>query len=88
MMLSETFQVAAIIEKLPLAWKDFKSYLKHKRKETNIEELVVKVQIEEDKRIVERKRVVSVAKANVVEHLLNMDIKPRKIKAKSKMRSL
>lgn len=88
MMLSETFQVAAIIEKLPLAWKDFKSYLKHKRKETNIEELVVKVQIEEDKRIVERKRVVSVAKANVVEHLLNMDIKPRKIKAKSEMRSL
>ena len=32
MMLSETFQVAAIIEKLPPAWKDFKNYLKHKRK--------------------------------------------------------
>ena len=26
-MLSETFQVAAIIEKLPLTWKDFKNYL-------------------------------------------------------------
>ena len=37
MMLSETFQVAAIIEKLPPAWKDFKSYLKH------IEGLVVKL---------------------------------------------
>lgn len=29
----ESFQVAAIIEKLPPAWKDFKNYLKHKRKE-------------------------------------------------------
>ncbi|KZV53575.1 hypothetical protein F511_27299 [Dorcoceras hygrometricum] len=30
MTLSESFQVAAIIEKLPSAWKDFKNYLKHK----------------------------------------------------------
>ena len=39
MILSETFQVAAIIEKLPLEWKDFKNYLKHKRKEMNLEEM-------------------------------------------------
>ncbi|RVW22483.1 hypothetical protein CK203_107222 [Vitis vinifera] len=32
MMLSETFQVAAVIEKLPPAWKDFKNYLKHKER--------------------------------------------------------
>lgn len=32
MTLSESFQVATIIEKLLPAWKDFKSYLKHKRK--------------------------------------------------------
>ena len=30
MILSETFQVASIIEKLPPGWKDFKNYLKHK----------------------------------------------------------
>ncbi|XP_073137728.1 uncharacterized protein [Henckelia pumila] len=42
MVLSETFQVAAIIEKLPPAWNDFKNYLKHKRKEMNIEELIKK----------------------------------------------
>ena len=30
MTLSETFQVATIIEKLPPAWKNFKNYLKHK----------------------------------------------------------
>src|SRR5262245_22660721 len=31
MSLSESFQVAAIIEKLPPSWSDFKNYLKHKR---------------------------------------------------------
>ncbi|KAL0399698.1 UNVERIFIED_CONTAM: hypothetical protein Sradi_2313100 [Sesamum radiatum] len=30
MTLSESFQVAAMIEKLPPLWKDFKNYLKHK----------------------------------------------------------
>ncbi|KAD6118765.1 hypothetical protein E3N88_10036 [Mikania micrantha] len=30
MTLSETFQVAAMIEKLPPSWVDFKNYLKHK----------------------------------------------------------
>ncbi|KAL2466528.1 Retrovirus-related Pol polyprotein from transposon TNT 1-94 [Abeliophyllum distichum] len=48
MVLSETFQVAAMIEKLPPAWKDFKNYLKHKRKEMNIEELIVRLRIEEN----------------------------------------
>ena len=48
MTLSETFQVAAIIEKLPPSWKEFKNYLKHKRKEMKIEDLIVKLRIEED----------------------------------------
>ena len=69
MMLSETFQVAAIIEKLPPAWKDFKSYLKHKRKEMSIEGLVVKLRIEKDNRNAEKRGAISVAKANVVEHV-------------------
>ena len=38
MVLSESFQVAIIIEKLPPNWKDFKNYLKHKRKETKLED--------------------------------------------------
>ncbi|KAL5540606.1 hypothetical protein UlMin_043181 [Ulmus minor] len=54
MNLSETFQVAAIIEKLPPAWKDFKNYLKHKRKEMSIEDLVVRLCIEEDNRCSEK----------------------------------
>ena len=68
MMFSETFQVAAIIEKLPPAWKDFKSYLKYNHKEINIEGLVVKLRIEEDNRNAEKEGVISVDKANVVEH--------------------
>ncbi len=37
MVISESFQVAAIIEKLPPGWNDFKNYLKHKRKEMAVE---------------------------------------------------
>ncbi|XP_070004236.1 uncharacterized protein [Nicotiana sylvestris] len=33
LVINEAFQVATIIEKLPPLWKDFKNYLKHKRKE-------------------------------------------------------
>ena len=67
MILSETFQVAAIIEKLPLGWKAFKNYLKHKRKEMNLKELIVRLQIEEDNRSSRKRGFNPVAKANVVE---------------------
>ena len=50
MVLGESFQVAAVIKKLPLAWKNFKNYLKHKRKEMSLEDLVVRLRIEEDNR--------------------------------------
>lgn len=41
MTLSESFQIATIIEKLPHLQQDYKNYLKHKRNEMNLEELVV-----------------------------------------------
>ncbi|KZV14258.1 hypothetical protein F511_44012, partial [Dorcoceras hygrometricum] len=50
MEMSKSFQVAAIIEKLPRLWKDFKNYLKHKRKEMGLEDLIIKLRIEEDNR--------------------------------------
>ncbi|OMO62209.1 Zinc finger, CCHC-type [Corchorus capsularis] len=56
-----------MIEKLPPGWKDFKNYLKHKRKEINLDELVVSLRIEEDNRKPERRASMS-AKANIVEH--------------------
>ncbi|KZV39808.1 hypothetical protein F511_28733 [Dorcoceras hygrometricum] len=36
MEMNESFQVATVIEKLPSLWKDFKNYLKHKRKEMGL----------------------------------------------------
>ena len=51
MKLSESFLVAVVIEKLPEGWKDFKNYLKHKKKETSLEDLVTRLRIEEGNRV-------------------------------------
>ncbi|XP_021998377.1 uncharacterized protein LOC110895114 [Helianthus annuus] len=69
MILSETFQVAAMIEKLPPSCVDFKNHLKHKRKEMTIEDLVVRLRIEEDNKLA-LKRIdgPETVKANLVEH--------------------
>ncbi|KAK5784322.1 hypothetical protein PVK06_038845 [Gossypium arboreum] len=80
MEISESFQVAAIIEKLPPAWNDFKNYLKHKRKKMIVEDMIVKPQIEEDNRgatkRLNRATNLKFSKANVVE--VNKDSKKRK----------
>ena len=67
--MNEAFQVATIIEKLPPMWKDFKNYLKHKRKEMTVEDLIVRLRIEEDKKAVERrsKGNSAISGANIVE---------------------
>ena len=70
MMICETFQVAVFIEKLPPGWKEFKNYLKHKRKEMKLEDLILRLRIEEDNRRAEKKygnQSIDM-KANVVEH--------------------
>ncbi|PHU30764.1 Shaggy-related protein kinase NtK-1 [Capsicum chinense] len=54
LIVNDAFQVAAIVEKLPPLWKDFKNYLKHKCKEMAIEDLIVRLCIEEDNKAVER----------------------------------
>ena len=70
MKLSEAFQVAVIIEKLSHAWKDFKNYLKHKRKDMSIKDLIIRLRIKEDNREFEKKveHNLNEAKANFVEH--------------------
>ncbi|XP_070056617.1 uncharacterized protein [Nicotiana tomentosiformis] len=55
MVVNETFQVAAIIEKLPPSWRYLKNYLKHKRKEMKLEDLVICLKIEENNKTVEKK---------------------------------
>ena len=55
MVLSESFKVVAIIEKLPPNWKDLKNYLKHKRKEMKLKDLIMRLRIEEDNRFSKKK---------------------------------
>ena len=50
MIINEPFQVVAVSEKLLHFWKDFKNYLKHKRKELFMENLALRLCIEEDNR--------------------------------------
>ena len=46
--------ITTMIEKLPLLWNDFKNYLKHKRKEMKLEDLVIQLKIEEDNKLPKR----------------------------------
>ena len=80
MSLSESFQVAALEEKLPPAWKDFKNYLKHKCKEMTMDELIVKLRIEEENRKAKKRNGKNLieSKANVVEHVPKPHTKKRK----------
>ncbi|XP_061353953.1 uncharacterized protein LOC133298638 [Gastrolobium bilobum] len=55
MSLSESFHIAAFIEKLPNSWRDFKNYLKHKRKELSLEDLVTRLRIEEDNKMSDKR---------------------------------
>ena len=86
-MLSKTFQVVAIIEKLSLAWKDFKNCLKHKRKKISMEDLIIRLRIKEDNRRFEKKGAHNPkeAKASFVE---NSHSKFKKAKNKGKATKL
>ncbi|PHT52077.1 hypothetical protein CQW23_06539 [Capsicum baccatum] len=55
LIMNDEFQVVAIIEKLPHMWKDFKNYLKHKCKEMIVEDLIVRLRIEQDNKVAERR---------------------------------
>ncbi|VFQ77009.1 unnamed protein product [Cuscuta campestris] len=61
---SEAFQVAAIIHKLPRSWEDFQADLKLKRTELNLEQLLMRLRIREEGLA----RRGGGEKANMVEH--------------------
>ncbi|KAL0307100.1 UNVERIFIED_CONTAM: hypothetical protein Sradi_6127300 [Sesamum radiatum] len=86
MKLSESFQVAVVIEKLPPLWKNFKNYLKHKRKEMGLENLIVRLRIEEDNLLSEMKfgKLQIEAKANLMEQNGNTSIKIKHVDYKPK----
>ena len=82
MVVNEAFQVAAMIEKLPSSWNDFKNYLKHKRKEMKLEDLVIRLKIEEDNRNAEKKsrKSSTTIEVNIVEEAPTKDKKRKKSK--------
>ncbi|XP_070014447.1 uncharacterized protein [Nicotiana sylvestris] len=69
LVINEAFQVAAMIEKLPPLWKDFKNYLKHKRKEMSLKDLIVRLRIEEDNKAAEKRgrENSTIMRANIIE---------------------
>ena len=74
-------QMVAIIEKLPLARKDFKSYLKHKRREMSLKDLIIRLQVKEGNKNNDKKNVIFVTKASVMEFSQNIkNKKANKIK--------
>ncbi|KAL0415710.1 UNVERIFIED_CONTAM: hypothetical protein Slati_3402900 [Sesamum latifolium] len=77
MKLSESFQVVAMIKKLPSMWKYFKNYLKRKRKEMGLEDLIVRLRIEEDNRLSKMKfeKLQIEAKENLMEQNKNTSTK-------------
>ncbi|GKE67145.1 hypothetical protein Tco_1521306 [Tanacetum coccineum] len=87
MTVSETFQVAAIIEKLPPSWVDFKNYLKHKRKES-VKDLIIRFRIEEDNKLAQKNTYTpDSAKANMVEHVGSSSKSNSKAKGKGKKKN-
>ncbi|XP_060668919.1 uncharacterized protein LOC132800037 [Ziziphus jujuba] len=68
MVINEAFQVAIMIEKLPPSWKDFKNYIKYKRKKMDMEALVGKLRFEHDNRRFDKRSLRVKMKANIVEH--------------------
>ena len=62
-------KVALAVHKLPPSWREFRTYLLHKRKEMTYEDLMTKLRIEEDNKGREKNTTESsYSKANVVEH--------------------
>ncbi|KAF3650371.1 putative protein-like [Capsicum annuum] len=82
LIVNDVFQVATIVEKLPPLWKDFKNYLKHKRKEMTVEDLIVRLLIEEDNKAAERrsKGNSTINGAHIVEDHQNNSKKRKKAK--------
>uniref|UniRef100_A0A1S3X6C5 Uncharacterized protein n=1 Tax=Nicotiana tabacum TaxID=4097 RepID=A0A1S3X6C5_TOBAC len=55
LVINEAFQVATMIEKLPRLWRDFQNYLKNKCREMKLEDLIVRLRIEEDNKATKNK---------------------------------
>ncbi|XP_075080010.1 uncharacterized protein LOC142165333 [Nicotiana tabacum] len=80
MVINEVFQVATFIEKLPPLRKDFKNYLKHKRTDMKLKDLIVRLWIEEDNKAAEKKSRGNsiIMGANIIEEVSTSNRKRKK----------
>src|SRR3954466_7658332 len=62
----ETFQVGAIIAKLPLSWKGYRKKLLHSSEDFSLEKIQKHLQIEEESKAREKSESAGLSKANVV----------------------
>ncbi|KAK3014156.1 hypothetical protein RJ639_008497 [Escallonia herrerae] len=69
MPLPEPFVTGSLIEKLPESWSDYKSMMKHKRKDMTLEDVIVHIRIKEKNRSREKavKAKEFTSKANLIE---------------------
>ena len=66
--ISESFQVGAIIAKLPSSWNDYRKKLMHRRDDISLEELQKHLRIEEETRSRDQKNICqNSSKVNIVE---------------------
>ena len=84
MVVNEAFQVAAMIEKLSPSWNDLRKYLKHKRKQMKLDDLVIRLKIEEDNKNAGKKsrKSSTIIEVNIVEEASTKDKKRKKSNGK------
>ncbi|XP_070036895.1 uncharacterized protein [Nicotiana tomentosiformis] len=83
MVVNEAVQVATMIKKLPPSWRDFKNCLKHKRKKMKLEDLIIRLKIEEDNKTAEKK---SLGNSTVMGANIIKDTTPKSKKRKRSSR--
>ncbi|XP_077239812.1 uncharacterized protein LOC143880724 [Tasmannia lanceolata] len=89
MIISEQFQVAAMIDKLPPLWKDFRNSLLHKSKELLMESLLVCLRIEKENRNQDKKEengsnINAISVVQSPNQKLQVNLKPKKKMMKRK----
>ncbi|XP_077253175.1 uncharacterized protein LOC143892437 [Tasmannia lanceolata] len=86
MIISEQFQVIAVIDKLPPSWKNFRNSLLHKSKELSMESLLVHLRIEEENRNQDKKEE-NVSNLNAISVFQSPNQKPQ-VNLKPKKKSM
>ncbi|XP_077222219.1 uncharacterized protein LOC143856067 [Tasmannia lanceolata] len=89
MTISEQFQVAVVIDKLPPSWKEFRNSLLHKTKELSMEGLLVRCRIEEENRNQDKKEgnTENVTNVHAISVVNNQNQKPQvNLKPKKKLK--